>query len=111
LQRPHPRIHVGGESDAALRRSARLGEGWIGLQHTFDSVRAPLARLHELLAERSRASESFEISVMAEPNDADELDEWQRLGVTRLIVAPWKRSSQAVAALESFATRFAGAFD
>ena len=27
-RQPHPPIHVGGESDAALRRVARLGQGW-----------------------------------------------------------------------------------
>src|SRR6186997_170685 len=28
VQQPHPPIHVGGESDAALRRVARFGQGW-----------------------------------------------------------------------------------
>src|SRR5690349_15796477 len=28
IQAPHPPIHVGGESDAALRRAARFGQGW-----------------------------------------------------------------------------------
>src|SRR5262245_2184968 len=28
IQRPHPPIHFGGESDAALRRVADLGQGW-----------------------------------------------------------------------------------
>jgi probable F420-dependent oxidoreductase len=30
VQQPHPPIHVGGESNAALRRAARLTEGWYG---------------------------------------------------------------------------------
>jgi probable F420-dependent oxidoreductase len=29
VQRPHPPIWVGGRSDAALRRAARLGDGWL----------------------------------------------------------------------------------
>ena len=32
LQDPHPPIHIGGESDAALARTARSGQGW----HTFN---------------------------------------------------------------------------
>ena len=30
VQQPHPPIHVGGESDGAMRRVARLGQGWFG---------------------------------------------------------------------------------
>jgi probable F420-dependent oxidoreductase len=32
LQEPHPPLHIGGETQAALRRAARLGQGW----HTFN---------------------------------------------------------------------------
>ena len=32
VQTPHPPIHVGGESNAALRRVARHGQGWYSLQ-------------------------------------------------------------------------------
>ena len=30
VQEPHPPIHFGGESDAALKRVADLGQGWFG---------------------------------------------------------------------------------
>jgi alkanesulfonate monooxygenase SsuD/methylene tetrahydromethanopterin reductase-like flavin-dependent oxidoreductase (luciferase family) len=30
VQQPHPPLHVGGKSDAALRRAADLGQGWFG---------------------------------------------------------------------------------
>ena len=39
VQRPWPPIVVGGESDAALRRAALLGDGWIGMGHTLESAR------------------------------------------------------------------------
>ncbi|MGP0030399.1 MAG: TIGR03619 family F420-dependent LLM class oxidoreductase [Acidimicrobiales bacterium] len=39
IQRPHPPIHIGGETDAALRRAARAGQGW----HTFNRSPAELA--------------------------------------------------------------------
>ena len=39
VQQPWPPILVGGESKAALRRAARLGDGWIGMGHTFESAR------------------------------------------------------------------------
>ena len=34
VQRPHPPLHFGGESDAALRRVADLGQGWYGFNRT-----------------------------------------------------------------------------
>ncbi len=46
VQRPHPRIMVGGTSDAALRRAATLGDGW------FTSN--PLDPMAEVVAETER---------------------------------------------------------
>ena len=36
FQKPWPPILVGGESTAALRRAAQLGDGWIGMGHSFE---------------------------------------------------------------------------
>src|SRR5256714_10889599 len=41
VQKPHPPVLVGGESPGALRRTARYGDGWIGLDHTPESVLEP----------------------------------------------------------------------
>jgi len=63
VQDPHPPVHIGGESQPALRRAARLGQGW----HTFD--RAPdelppaLARLDALLDEHGRRRAELRITV------------------------------------------------
>ena len=63
IQQPHPPIHVGGESDAALRRAARAGQGW----HTFNrlpgDLAAPLARLERLLEEEGRSRSEVRITV------------------------------------------------
>jgi probable F420-dependent oxidoreductase len=48
VQRPHPPLYIGGHSDAALRRAARLGQGWFpfGVDvATFTERRAVLAGL------------------------------------------------------------------
>jgi len=42
VQKPHPPVIVGGESGAALRRAARLGNGWVGMDHT---VYGPVERV------------------------------------------------------------------
>ena len=50
VQQPHPPIHVGGETDAALRRVAELGQGWYGFNRTPEEVPEALDRLDRLLA-------------------------------------------------------------
>jgi probable F420-dependent oxidoreductase len=60
-------ILFGGESDTALRRAARLGDGWLGTWHDVESARAVTRRLEDLLVEHGRAGERFEITVMISP--------------------------------------------
>jgi probable F420-dependent oxidoreductase len=72
VQSPVP-IHIGGESDAALARVARSGNGW----HTFNrgpgELAEPLARLDALLAAEGRSREDIQITVCPyfQPLDAD----------------------------------------
>ena len=61
VQKPHPPIWVGGESGPALRRTARLGDGWYPIgtnpQHRLDSMKrfaAGAARLRGLVREAGR---------------------------------------------------------
>jgi probable F420-dependent oxidoreductase len=104
-QRPWPPLYVGGESEPALRRAARAGDGWIGLAHTPASVAGPVARLRALREAAGRLDVPFTVTVMAEVKGRDELSEWRKAGVDRLIVAPWRRSPDALAGLRDFATR------
>jgi probable F420-dependent oxidoreductase len=61
VQKPHPPIWVGGESGPALRRTARLGDGWYPIgtnpQHRLDSMKrfaAAVERLRRLTREAGR---------------------------------------------------------
>jgi len=103
IQKPWPPIHVGGESDAALRRAARLGNGWIGITHTPDSVRPSVERLRALREEAGRADVTFEVTVGGPVGSPDDVDLWEEAGVDRLIVAPWRRSREAIDGLRRFA--------
>ena len=90
LQAPHPPIHVGGESDAALRRAARLGQGWYGFNRPPDQVPEALERLDRALAAegRSRSDDDFTVTICPyfNPVDRDDLARYEDMGVDRVVV-------------------------
>ena len=104
LQRPWPPILVGGESDAALRRAATAGDGWIGMGHGFESGARQIGRLRDLLAAAGRDVEDFQVCLGGPVESAADVARWEQLGVTRLIVSPWARSREALDGLRRFAT-------
>jgi probable F420-dependent oxidoreductase len=87
-QQPHPPIHVGGESDAALRRAARLGQGWYGFNRTPDETVEALERLDRALDAEGRTRAGFTVSVCPyfKPIERDDLKRYEDLGVDRVIV-------------------------
>jgi alkanesulfonate monooxygenase SsuD/methylene tetrahydromethanopterin reductase-like flavin-dependent oxidoreductase (luciferase family) len=103
LQQPWPPILIGGESAAALRRAARAGDGWIGMGHTFESAAGQITRLRELRGEYGRDTASFQICLGGPVTGADDVGRWEELGVTRLVVSPWRRSPDAVDGMRRFA--------
>ena len=108
VQKPWPPIHVGGESERALRRAARQADGWIGLGHTRESVRAPIARLRELRDRAETSDSPFVITVGGDVTQRDELAAFEDAGVHRLIVSPWQRSSEALDGMRRFADEILG---
>jgi probable F420-dependent oxidoreductase len=107
VQRPGPPVIVGGESAAALRRAARLGDGWIGMGHTLESAAAQIDRLRRGLEANGRSLDGFQICLGGAVDSVADAQRWEEIGVTRLIVSPWRRSPDAVAGLEAFAARLA----
>ena len=103
IQTPWPSILVGGESTAALRRAARLGDGWIGMGHTVESAAASVGQLLEFRHAAGLATEGFQICLGASIESQSDVECFEALGVTRLIVSPWTRSPDAVEGLVRFA--------
>ena len=100
VQQPWPPILVGGESKAALRRAARLGDGWIGMAHTFESAAAQIERAARRCSP-STGGERRAVPDRARRSGRDRVDDvrrWEDVGVTRMIVSPWRRSPEAVEA-------------
>ena len=88
VQTPHPPIHFGGESEAALRRVAELGQGWYGFNLRPKQVPAHLERLDALLARsgRRRAELQISISPYFQPVDFDAIRRYRDAGVDQVIV-------------------------
>ncbi|GAA3168239.1 TIGR03619 family F420-dependent LLM class oxidoreductase [Nonomuraea roseoviolacea] len=88
--RPVPVI-VGGDSEAALRRAARLGDGWIGNRvYTEEQFESVLAALRASLREHGRDDDGFEIvAPLAVMPDAATYRRFAAKGVTGTMAAPW----------------------
>jgi probable F420-dependent oxidoreductase len=92
VQKPHPPIIFGGETDLAMRRAARLGDGWIsaGAIETAETARQKIEKLRALRREASREGEPFDVTMLAGPvPDPVTVRRLEEVGVTRLLVAPW----------------------
>jgi probable F420-dependent oxidoreductase len=88
VQSPHPPIHIGGESDAALRRVARLGQGWFTFNRLPEDLPEPLERLEAALAAEGRSRDEIKLSVSPylKPLSPDMIEKYAAAGVDRLIV-------------------------
>lgn len=87
--RPVP-FYVGGHTEAALRRAARVGDGWTSAMIKFDELRGVVERLATLRAEYGRAAEGFEIqAVCVDRFGVDGYRAQAEAGVTDAIVVPW----------------------
>jgi probable F420-dependent oxidoreductase len=88
VQRPHPPIHIGGESEAALRRVAQFGQGWYGFSVAPEDVPGRVARLTELLDAEERTRSEIEVSICPYllGADADTVKRYEDAGVDQVIL-------------------------
>jgi probable F420-dependent oxidoreductase len=80
-------ILIGGHSDAALRRAARLGDGWMHAGGDMAELEKMLTRLRELRREYGREHEPFEVHVISfDAYTVEGVHKLQDIGVTDVIV-------------------------
>ena len=98
VQRPIPIWIAAGSStspippDQSLRRIVRLGDGWCPMFRPSDESQEAITRLYQFSAEAGRDPSSLPIEGRVwlannTPEEwADQVRDWERLGVTRLVV-------------------------
>jgi probable F420-dependent oxidoreductase len=93
IQKPHPPIFFGGESDAALNRVATQGDGWYGFDLEPAGVREHLAVLDRKLANAGRSRKNVQIFVS--PNrhrvTPESVAAYREAGVDQLITTLFAR--------------------
>lgn len=116
-------VFVGGYSEAALRRAARLGDGWVAVNPDVDQLHELLGRLDDLRREAGRADEPFEIRTGLKGRVTPErLQGLQKLGVAAFFASPWQLDDsrtwiydvtveRVADALPGFVERFRSALD
>lgn len=81
-------ILIGGHSEAALKRAARLGDGWIAAGADYDALKQMISRVNELRVEYGRDHLPFEFSVAgADAYSADGIKRFEDIGVTEVSLA------------------------
>jgi probable F420-dependent oxidoreductase len=113
IQRPIP-IWFGGEADVALRRIARLGDGWIAQQRLAADVRPALARLRRYIEEAGRTPGQVGLEARLAYGTGDPHDwetavcDWQAEGATHLsfnsMGSGFKTPQEHLRAIQKFAT-------
>ena len=107
VQRPGPPLHIGGDGSAALRRAATVGDGWIPMNHTVEEIPSAVATIAEL-RERAGRRGRTEVTLGAQIGSQADIDRHTEAGVDRVFVKPWRRTSDAIESLRSFASEFIG---
>ena len=89
-------FYVGGHTDVALKRAARIGDGWTSAMMTGDQLADTIGKLEVLRAEYGRADQPFEYqAVCIDKFGVEGHRELAENGVTDYILMPWVRRPDA----------------
>lgn len=112
---PHPPAPVpilcGGESEAALRRAARLCDGWVGTAYVLEEAVHHVDRLTALRREYGRADEPFDVLLaLLDPPSVELYQRAEEAGITAVMCAPWAVAEDQRGATLRFAEKIISRF-
>ena len=85
LQKPHPPIILGGETDYTLRR-VEYCDGWFPRAGRGYEIKEQLARLNRMAEEKGRDPKTLSTSVFRAPPDKGTLREYEEAGIDRAVL-------------------------
>jgi probable F420-dependent oxidoreductase len=86
VQRPHPPILLGGETDHTLRRVVDYCDGWFPRPGRGFEIKAQLERLHRMAQQAGRDPRTLSTSVFRAPPDEAALKEYDEAGIDRAVL-------------------------
>ncbi|MBT6987481.1 MAG: LLM class flavin-dependent oxidoreductase, partial [Rhodospirillaceae bacterium] len=104
VQKPHPPVIMGGETDYTLARVVDYCDGWLPrARHGFDAA-ANMARLKTFADKAGRDVSEISVSVFGAPGDQATLDSYAEAGVDRAILGlPSAPRDEVMALLDKYA--------
>lgn len=105
-------IVIGGHSEAAARRAGRLGDGFVPLTGSEETLRRLVATMRQAALAAGRDPDTIELTVdgtaLLGPDPADALRRLENLGVDRALIPPLTYDpAQIGPALAAFTSSFA----
>jgi alkanesulfonate monooxygenase SsuD/methylene tetrahydromethanopterin reductase-like flavin-dependent oxidoreductase (luciferase family) len=104
VQRPHPPILLGGETDKTLARIVEFCDGWFPRGSADFDPAVAVGRLKAACAEAGRDFAGMSITVFRAPADADALKRYADAGITRVLLdAPDSDRDEVLRLLDQYA--------
>lgn len=86
VQKPHPPVLLGGESEHTLKRVIEFCDGWFPRARGFDPV-AGMGRLREVADKAGRDMASLTVTVFGAKPARETLERYAEAGITRVLLA------------------------
>lgn len=86
LQKPHPPVFLGGESDHTLKRVVEFCDGWFPRPRSGWEPGTAVERLRRAAEAAGRDPKSLSITVFAAPSDAAKLAAYREAGIDRVLL-------------------------
>jgi probable F420-dependent oxidoreductase len=86
LQRPHPPILLGGDSDYTVKRVVEFCDGWFPIARPGFDVKGAVERLRKAASAAGRDFSKLSVGVFAAPADKAALAEYRNAGIQRAVL-------------------------